>query len=183
GELGGAGVLVGDEALGEGAALDVREDSLHVLLDPRIDHARTRDVVAVLSGVGDRPALLGDAALDHQVDDELELVEALEVGHLGLVAGLDEGFEAVHDQQRRPPHRTACSPNRSVSVSSVKLCLMPPARRPPIARAYDLASSQALPLSSFSTATSTGTPRPSTYSRRTRWPGPLGATMATSTPG
>src|SRR4029079_11725787 len=43
GELGGAGVLVGDEALGEGPALDVREDSLHVLLDPRIDHARTRD--------------------------------------------------------------------------------------------------------------------------------------------
>ena len=39
-----------------------------------------------------------------------------------------------------------------------------------------------MPEASFSTATSTGTPRPSTYSRRTRWPGPFGATMNTSTP-
>ena len=81
-----------------------------------------------------------------------------------------------------PPQSTACSPNRSVSVSSVKVVLIPPARRPPIAFAYDSARSQALPVASCSTATSTGTPRPATYSRRTRWPGPLGATIATSTP-
>ena len=31
-----------------------------------------------------------------------------------------------------------------------------------------------MPEASFSTATRTGTPRPSTYSRRTRWPGPFG---------
>ena len=33
-----------------------------------------------------------------QVDDQLQLVEALEVGDLGLVAGLDERFEAGLDQ-------------------------------------------------------------------------------------
>src|SRR5690606_12491908 len=63
GELRRTGVLVVDEALGERAGLDVREDALHVLLDVRVDHARARDVVAVLRGVGDGPALLGDAAL------------------------------------------------------------------------------------------------------------------------
>ncbi len=34
-----------------------------------------------------------------------------------------------------PPQSTACSPNRSVSVSSGKVVLMPPARSPPIALA------------------------------------------------
>ena len=66
-----------------------------------VDDPRTRDVVAVLGGIGDRPALLGDAALDHQVDDQLQLMQALEVGDLGLVAGLDQGLEPVHDQLRR----------------------------------------------------------------------------------
>ena len=58
------------------------------------------DVVAVLGGVGHRPALLGDAALVDEVDDQLELVQALEVGDLRLVAGLDEGLEPVHDELR-----------------------------------------------------------------------------------
>ena len=62
--------------------------------------ARAGDVVAVLGGVGDRPALLGDAALVHQVDDQLQLVQALEVGDLGLVAGLGEHLEAVLHQLR-----------------------------------------------------------------------------------
>src|SRR5690606_8173155 len=104
GELRRAGVLVVDEALGERAGLDVREDALHVLLDVRVDHARARDVVAVLRGVGDGPALLGDAALPHEVDDELELVQHLEVRDLRLVAGLGEGLEAVLDELR---HATA----------------------------------------------------------------------------
>ena len=60
---------------------------------------------------------------------------------------------------------------------------MPPARSAADAPWRRTASSgQALPVASCSTATSTGTPRPSTNSRRTRWPGPLGATMQTSTP-
>ena len=35
-----------------------------------------------------------EAALADQVDDQLQLVEALVVGDLGLVAGLDERLEA-----------------------------------------------------------------------------------------
>src|SRR6478609_3355401 len=100
GELRRAVVHVADEALGELAVLDVREDVLHVLLHVGRDDARAGDVVAELGGVGDRPALLGDAAFVHQVDDQLQLVEALEVRDLGLVAGLGEDLEAVHDELR-----------------------------------------------------------------------------------
>ena len=59
---------------------------------------------------------------------------------------------------------------------------MTPARVPPIASAYDSASSLACPVASCSTAISVGTPPPSVYVRRTRWPGPFGAIMITSTP-
>ena len=55
--------------------------------------------VAVLGGVGDRVAHAGDALLVHEVDDQLHLVEALEVGHLRLVAGLDQRLEAgLHER-------------------------------------------------------------------------------------
>src|SRR5687768_3517136 len=57
-ELRRTGVLVGDEALGEGTGLDVGEHRLHVLLHARVDHPRAGDVVAVLGRVGHRPALL-----------------------------------------------------------------------------------------------------------------------------
>src|SRR5215469_11316258 len=80
-----------------------------------------------------------------------------------------------------PPQSTACSPNRSVSVSSLNVVFSTPARVPPMPLAYDSASASALPDASCSTATSIGTPRPSLNWRRTRWPGALGATMHTST--
>jgi hypothetical protein len=50
-----------------------------------------------------------------------------------------------------------------------------------MALAYASASGNALPDASCSTATRQGTPLPSTYWRRTRCPGPFGATIATST--
>ena len=39
-----------------------------------------------------------EAAAVHEVDDELELVEDLEVGEFGLVAGLGEDLEACLDE-------------------------------------------------------------------------------------
>ncbi|COW92880.1 Uncharacterised protein [Mycobacterium tuberculosis] len=67
-----------------------------------------------------------------------------------------------------PPHNTVCSPNRSVSVSSLNVVLMTPARVPPIALAYDSASAKPSPRGSCSTATKHGTPLPSTNWRRTK---------------
>ena len=43
-------------------------------------------------------AHVGDAALVDQVHDQLHLVQALEIGHLGGVAGLDQGLVAALDQ-------------------------------------------------------------------------------------
>ena len=56
------------------------------------------DVVAPLGGVGDGVAHVLEAAAIHEVDDEFELVEDLEVGEFGLVAGLGEDLEACLDE-------------------------------------------------------------------------------------
>ena len=81
-----------------------------------------------------------------------------------------------------PPQSTACSPKRSVSVSSANVVSNTPARVPPIARAYASVRCRAVPVASWCTAKRHGTPCPATNVLRTRWPGPFGATMLTSTP-
>ena len=92
-ELAATGLVLGDPALGEGAVLDLREDLAHRGPDVVVDDPRPGDVVAVLGGVADAEAHEVEAAAVHEVDDELELVHRLEVGELGLVAGLDERLE------------------------------------------------------------------------------------------
>ena len=95
-----AGLVLEDEFLGELAGLDFVQDLLHLGLGLLVDDARAAREVAVLGGVRDRVAHVGDAALVHQVDDQLQLVQALEVGHLRRVAGLDQRFETGLDQCR-----------------------------------------------------------------------------------
>ena len=63
-----------------------------------VDDARAAGVVAILGGVGDGVAHVAQAALIDQVDDELQFVQALEVGDFGGVAGFDQGLEAGADQ-------------------------------------------------------------------------------------
>jgi hypothetical protein len=53
----------------------------------------------VLRGVAHRVTHVVEAALVHQVDDQLQLVHALEVGDLRLVARLDEGLEPGLDER------------------------------------------------------------------------------------
>src|SRR5712664_1111152 len=85
--------------LGEAAVLDLAQDLTHALAHVGVDDARTGNVVAVLRGVRDRVAHETETAAVHEVDDELQLVEDLEVRELGLVAGLDQGLEAGLDQR------------------------------------------------------------------------------------
>src|SRR5699024_8967937 len=61
-------------------------------------HARAGDVAAELRGVGHRVVRTSESALVHQVNDQLELVHDLEVGHLRGVAGLDHDLETGLDQ-------------------------------------------------------------------------------------
>ena len=66
-----------------------------------IDALAAREV-AVLGGVGDGVAHARDALLVHQVDDQLELVQALEVGQSRVVAALDQRLVAGAHELRHP---------------------------------------------------------------------------------
>ena len=44
-----------------------------------------------------------ESALIHQVDDQLELVQALEVGALGLITGFHQGLEGHLHRGMTPP--------------------------------------------------------------------------------
>jgi hypothetical protein len=96
-----AGLVLFDPLLGEFAGLDLGEDLLHFGARLLVDDARAARVVAVLGGVRNREAHVGEAAFLNQVDDQLQLVQALEVGDLGSVAGGHQGFEAGADQLAR----------------------------------------------------------------------------------
>ena len=77
-----------------GAAADVGQQAGHGAPRLRRDHARPAHVVAVLRGVRDRVAHVRQAAAVHEVHDQLQLVQALEVRDLRLVAGRDQRLEA-----------------------------------------------------------------------------------------
>src|SRR3954451_16828417 len=92
------GLVLRNPLLGELTGLDLREDLLHGRARRLADHALAAGQVAVLGGVRDRVAHPGDALLVHQVHDQLELVQALEVREPGVVAGVNQGLVAGTDQ-------------------------------------------------------------------------------------
>src|SRR5215207_4897353 len=102
GEVGPALVVLGDPLAGERPGLDLGQDAAHLGLGPIVDDPRPAAVVAVLGRVRHRVAHAGQATFVHEVDDQLELVQALEVGDLGLVAGLGQGLEAGLDERGGP---------------------------------------------------------------------------------
>src|SRR4051794_8304291 len=93
---------VRDELACERPVLHCLEDGAHVLAHVLVDHERPPRVAAVLGRVRDRLVHPLEPALVDEVDDQLELVDALPVRDLRLVAGLDEGLEAERDELRQP---------------------------------------------------------------------------------
>src|SRR5690606_10262807 len=79
---------------GELPRLDLLENLLHLLLGLFGDDPRAARVVAELRGVANAVPHVVQAALIEQVDDQLQLVHALEVRHFGLISGLDERLVA-----------------------------------------------------------------------------------------
>src|SRR6185295_8485561 len=71
---------LGDPRLGERAAADVAEQTLHGRARLGADHLIARDVVAPLRGIRHRIPHVVEPAAIHQIDDQLELVQTLEVG-------------------------------------------------------------------------------------------------------
>src|SRR6185312_11727886 len=82
GEVRPAVVVLGNPLLGEATVLDLGEDPAHLVFDLRRDDPRSTGEVAVLGGVGDRVTHPGDTALVHQIDDQLDLVQAFEIRDL-----------------------------------------------------------------------------------------------------
>src|ERR1035441_1798476 len=97
-EIVAAGFVLRDPLLGEFAGLDLAEDLFHFGAGLSVDDARAAGVVAVLGGVADAVTHVAEAAFLDEVDDELELVEALEIGDFGGVSGFDQGVEPGPDQ-------------------------------------------------------------------------------------
>src|SRR5688572_1703345 len=91
------GVLL-DPLLGELALLDLLENLAHLFLGLVVDDARAAREIAVLGGVGDEFVHLRQAAFVQQVDDELQLVQALVVRDFGLITGFHQRFETLEDQ-------------------------------------------------------------------------------------
>src|SRR5687768_2727256 len=100
-EVRAAGLVLVDPLLRELARLDLLEQLPHGRLGLGRHDARAGSVIAVLRRVADRVPHVLEAAPIHQVDDQLQLVEAFEVGDLRLVARLDERLEAGLDECAR----------------------------------------------------------------------------------
>src|SRR5262245_27752394 len=96
------GPVLEDPFPGELAGADLAQDLLHLGAGLLVDDPRPARVVAVLRGVRDTVAHVVEPALVHQVDDQFELVQALEVCALGLVPRFDQGFEG-HLHERTHP--------------------------------------------------------------------------------
>ena len=76
------------------------------------------------------------------LDEKLQIAEVLDsmrvdVIEAGFPIASNGDFEAVSEVSKcvKPPHKTDCSPKRSVSHSSLKVVSIIPARPPPIADA------------------------------------------------
>ena len=100
-----AGCAFRNEVLGKGSVLDVGEDPLHLRFGVGGDQTRTTDVVPVFRRIGDGVAHGGQTTLHHQVNDQLDFMQALEIGELRLIAGFHQGFEAGFDQLRETARR------------------------------------------------------------------------------
>ena len=92
-------VVLGNPTPGVVAGLDVAQDLLHRLARLIGDDLRAARVVAMFGGVADRVAHVVQPALIDQIDDELQLVQALEVRDLGLIARIDERLEPGLDER------------------------------------------------------------------------------------
>src|SRR6266511_13508 len=92
-------LVVCKQLAGERAAAHLVEQLAHRLLHALVDDARAAGQVAVLGDVGDRVPHVLESTLVDEVDDQLQLVQALVVRDLGLVTRLDERLETSLDQR------------------------------------------------------------------------------------
>src|SRR6266478_8517654 len=87
-----------DPGFCETAVANLGENLAHLVARLLGDDARSGGIIALLGSIADGVAHVAEASAVNQVNDELELVEAFEIGDLGLVASFRKRFEARFDQ-------------------------------------------------------------------------------------
>lgn len=97
-ERGIACLVFQDEVLGVFAILNTGEQLTHSVLGLSRHDPRPADVLAEFGVVGDAVVHVADAAFIDQVDDQLEFVQAFEVGELRRIAAFHQCFETELDQ-------------------------------------------------------------------------------------
>src|SRR5690554_3065601 len=95
------GSTFGNKHLGVFTALDALEGVAHGFTRLLVDDLRAGYVLTVLGVVGDTVVHVGNTAFEHQVNNQLELVQALEVSHFRRVTGFGQNFETGLDQLDR----------------------------------------------------------------------------------
>src|SRR5512138_524272 len=83
------------------ALLDFLENLLHLTLRRGIHDPRAARKIAVLRRLADELVHLRETAFVQQVDDQLQLVQTLIVGHFRLISRLDERLETLDDELGR----------------------------------------------------------------------------------
>src|SRR5712692_153434 len=102
GEIASAVLVLLDPLLGKRAILNSRQNFFHGSARCLPHDLFTTGEVTVLGSVGNGVAHTAQPTLVDQVDNQLHLVQALEIGDLGLIAGLDQSFESFLDEGRQP---------------------------------------------------------------------------------
>ena len=96
-----AGLVFLDPAFGEPAGLNILQRPLHPLLHAGVNDLRPDRHVAPLGRFGNRETHTADARFIHQINNQFQLVQALEIGHLRLVPGFDQRFVPGQNQRAR----------------------------------------------------------------------------------
>src|SRR5208282_121836 len=76
----------------------LRQDLLHVLFHMLVDYPIATSEVAIFGCFADEFMHLVETAFVDQIDNQLQLVQALEVSNVGLIAGIDQSFESGKNQ-------------------------------------------------------------------------------------
>src|ERR1700730_19466554 len=97
-EVGASLFVFLDPLLSEAAIDDLGENLLHFLACFGGDDPLASGVVALFGGVAHGIAHVAETPLIDEIDDKLQLVEALEISHLRLISGVYEGLPASLDQ-------------------------------------------------------------------------------------
>src|SRR5882724_9844324 len=96
------GLVFHDPFTGKFSRLDLGQEFLHGITRLLRDHTPPPRDITILRRVADRVTHHANATLIDEVDDQLELVKALKVCDLWLIARLHQGVESRPDQLSDP---------------------------------------------------------------------------------